>query len=60
MLHLALKRLEATGSVEVWWGGGGGWGLGTSSWRRRRNWMKNSWREDWEGDHAWIIKKIKE
>jgi hypothetical protein len=23
MMHLTLKRLEAPGSLEVWWGGGG-------------------------------------
>jgi hypothetical protein len=26
-MHLTLKRLEAQGSLEVWWGGGKGWGI---------------------------------
>jgi len=25
-MHLTLERLEAPGSLEVWWGGWGGWG----------------------------------
>jgi hypothetical protein len=25
MIHLTLKRLEATENLEVWWGEGGGW-----------------------------------
>jgi hypothetical protein len=49
-MHLTLKRLEAPGSLEVWWGGG--WRVG------RRYRMRNSQREDWEGNKIWRVKKM--
>jgi hypothetical protein len=48
MMHLTLKRLGGTGSLEVRWGGdiymqtGGGVG--------RRHGMWSSWRVDWRGE----------
>jgi hypothetical protein len=47
-MHLTLKRLEAPGSLEVWWdGGGGGWG---------KYGMWNSERAYWEEDIIWSFK----
>jgi hypothetical protein len=49
MMHLTLKRLEATGNLEVRWDGG----LRASTWRQsgvgRRYGMWNRWRVDGEG-----------
>jgi hypothetical protein len=55
-MHLTLKRLEAPGSGEVWWGG-----MGTLTWRQvvGRCGMWNSWRVDQEGDKVCIVKKKK-
>jgi hypothetical protein len=48
MMHLTLKRLEAPGSLEVRWGGGGiaMWRWGVMG-RRCRMW--SSWRMEGEG-----------
>jgi hypothetical protein len=54
-MHLTLKRLEAPGSLEVWWGG---W------WRNpyrdrgtgRRYGMWKSWRVDPEESKIWSVK----
>jgi hypothetical protein len=59
-----LKRLEAPGSGEVWWGGGVG---GVEGWEGRdilletgrRNGMRNYWRADQEGNNDWTVKKKK-
>lgn len=34
-MRLTLMKLEAPGSSKVWWDGGWGLEVGTSSWRRR-------------------------
>jgi hypothetical protein len=56
-LHLALKRLEAPESLEVWWGGGcfGGGNILVEEGRRYGMW--NSQRVDQEGNKIWSIKK---
>jgi hypothetical protein len=55
-MHLTLKRLEAPGSLEVWWGEGGDIlvEMGVGVWRKYRMW--NSWRMDWEGNKIWSLK----
>jgi hypothetical protein len=48
-MHQTLKRLEAPGSLEVWWGIRAG-DRGAGMW--------NSRRVDWEGNKIWSVKKI--
>jgi hypothetical protein len=56
-MHLTLKRREASGSGEAWWGGD--MLLETQQGRKYR--MRSSQRADWEGDKDWTVnKKIKE
>jgi hypothetical protein len=58
-MHLILKRLEAPGSLEVWWLGVGV-GVVTSSWRQRggrRYGMWNSWSMDWDGNKIGNLNK---
>jgi len=59
-MHLTLKRLEAPGIEEVWWGEGA-WVV-TSSWRckgRGEYGMWNSQKVYPEGDKVWTVKQIK-
>jgi hypothetical protein len=42
MIHLALKRLEPTGSLEVKWGGGGGVHMETA----------------WGGEEVWDVEQM--
>jgi hypothetical protein len=47
-MDLTLKRLEAPGSPEVWWGGGE-WMVWSSSWTQGVRWryvLWSSWRVD--------------
>jgi hypothetical protein len=55
-MHLILKKLEAPGSLKLWWGG---WWVGTGGIRRRYV-RGNSQRVDQEGDKIWSVKKKKE
>jgi hypothetical protein len=55
-MHLTLKRLEAPGSGEVWWGRVEE-GRDILLERRRRRYGMGSSREvDWEGDSSWTVK----
>ena len=56
-MHLTLERLEAPGSGNVWWSGGGVVGTCFLRWARRYG-MRNSQKEDWEGDNDWSFKKL--
>jgi hypothetical protein len=51
-MHLTLKRLEASESLEVWWGRGRGWehprGVRGAEQRYRR--------VDWKGNKIWSLK----
>ena len=52
-MHLTLKRLEAPGSLEFWWGGVG-WGgdiLVETGRAKRRYGMWNSWRVAQKGNN---------
>ena len=54
-MHLTLKRLEAPGNLEVWWGGG----MGASTWRQDQVGMRcgmwNRQRVD-SGGREWNMK----
>jgi hypothetical protein len=58
-MHLSLERLEAPGSLEVWWGGD--WGYGgnflVKTGCMEDYGMENSQRVDQEGSKIWSIKK---
>jgi hypothetical protein len=54
-MYLSLKRLEAPGSGEVWWGGSRGWGHPLGDGGGYGMW--NSQRADQEGDKDWTVKK---
>jgi hypothetical protein len=45
-MHLTLKRLEASGNLEVWWGGGGNGDILVETAEGRRYGMWNSQRVD--------------
>jgi hypothetical protein len=53
----SLKRLEAAGSLEVWWGQGWGYPCGD---KRLRRWygIWNNQKVDWEGNKIWSLKLI--
>jgi hypothetical protein len=53
-MHLTLKRLEAPGSGEVSWNGGGGWVILGDRAKRYKMW--NSQRMDQEVDEVWTVK----
>jgi hypothetical protein len=56
-MHLTLKRMEAPGSLEVWWGGA--WGRGHPSGDRgteRRYGMWNRQRVDRDVNKIWNVK----
>jgi hypothetical protein len=52
-MHLTLKRLEAPGSREVWWGGGILLEIGGGGNYR----MRNSQGAEQDGDKDWTVKK---
>jgi hypothetical protein len=54
-MHLTLKRQEATGTLEIWWGGERGHSRGNSEVGRRYV-MWNSQRVDGDGDKIWSVK----
>jgi hypothetical protein len=51
-MHLTLKRLEAPGSLEVYWGR---WGERTLSWRQGDG-MTKSQKIKQDGDKIWSVK----
>jgi hypothetical protein len=51
-MHLTLKKLEATGSIEVWWGEGWRWRHPCRD-EERRHGLWNSQRVDRDGDKIW-------
>ena len=56
MMHLTLKRLEATGSLEVRWGGGGDIHMETG-WGGEEVWDVEQSKVDGGGDKIWSINK---
>jgi hypothetical protein len=56
-MHLTLKRLEAQGSGEFWWYGGGRWGQPLGDSKREKYGIEHSQRVDQERDKVWTVKK---
>jgi hypothetical protein len=52
-MHLTVKRHEAPGRREVWWG----WGEHLLGDGERRNGMRNCGRVDLEWSNDWTVKK---
>ena len=59
-MPLTLKRLEARGSGEVWWGVWSVCGYILLDTGGRRNGMRNCQRADQEGNNDWTVKKQKQ
>jgi len=59
-MHLTLKRQEAPGSFEVWWGGWGRDNLVETGvgWGREEGWdvEQSGWGVDLEGNKIWSVK----
>jgi hypothetical protein len=53
-MHLILKKLEAPGSREIWWCGGGNTFMETEDGRYG---MSKSHRVDQEGNNTWTVRK---
>jgi hypothetical protein len=51
-----LERLEAIGCWKVWWGGWGGFDVGTS-WILEEKWNEELWEGNQEVDNYWTKKK---